>query len=46
VLDTASAEAERVYTRGGWVRVGEVPDYALLPTGEPCATVFYYKALA
>ena len=45
VLDTASAAAERVYERGGWTRVGTVPGYALLPDGEPCDTVFYWKRL-
>jgi GNAT superfamily N-acetyltransferase len=45
VLDTASADAERLYERQGWQRVGVVPDYALLPDGAPCATVFYYKFL-
>jgi GNAT superfamily N-acetyltransferase len=45
VLDTASAEAERLYTRLGWVRVGAVPDYALLPGGGLCATTFYYRRL-
>jgi GNAT superfamily N-acetyltransferase len=45
VLDTASAAAERVYERGGWTRVGTVPGYALLPGGEPCDTVFYWKRL-
>ena len=45
VLDTASADAERLYTRQGWQRCGEIPNYALLPGGAPCATVFYYKAL-
>lgn len=45
VLDTASDTAMRLYTRLGWQRVGEIPNYALLPTGEPCATVLYYKAL-
>ena len=29
VLDTASPEAERLYERGGWQRVGTVPKYAL-----------------
>ena len=29
VLDTASADAERLYARLGWVRVGVVPGYAL-----------------
>lgn len=43
VLDTASAEAERLYARLGWTRVGSVPDYALLPDGAPCATTFFYK---
>lgn len=45
VLDTASAAAERVYERGGWTRVGAIPGYALLPDGEPCDTVFYWKRL-
>lgn len=45
VLDTASAEAERLYARAGWQRCGEVPNYALLPDGRPCATIFYYKQL-
>jgi ribosomal protein S18 acetylase RimI-like enzyme len=43
VLDTASATAERLYERLGWRRVGLVPDYALLPGGELCATRFFYK---
>lgn len=46
VLDTASAEAERLYGRAGWVRAGVVPNYALLPEGGLCDTVFFYKALA
>jgi len=45
VLDTASDSAERLYERGGWRRVGAIPDYALLPEGGPCATVIYYKRL-
>jgi GNAT superfamily N-acetyltransferase len=45
VLDTASGDAERLYARHGWVRVGVVPDYALLPDGGFCATTFYYKRL-
>jgi GNAT superfamily N-acetyltransferase len=46
VLDTASADAERLYERSGWIRVGIVPGYALLPDGEPCDTTFFYKQLA
>jgi len=45
VLDTASAEAERLYARYGWQRVGLVPGYALYPDGRPCATTFYFKSL-
>ena len=46
VLDTASVEAERLYERGGWQRVGTVPKYALMPDGPFCSTVFFYKDLA
>jgi GNAT superfamily N-acetyltransferase len=45
VLDTASADAERLYARRGWQRVGEIPRYALLPDGAPCATQVFFKAL-
>jgi GNAT superfamily N-acetyltransferase len=46
VLDTASAEAERLYARAGWQRCGTVPGYALLPHGGLCATNFFYRELA
>lgn len=45
VLDTASADAERLYERLGWQRVGVVPNYAYLPDGALCGTTFYYKQL-
>ncbi|HUR87987.1 MAG TPA: GNAT family N-acetyltransferase [Ramlibacter sp.] len=45
VLDTASADAERLYERCGFTRVGAVPDFALLPAGGYCDTVFFYKQL-
>ena len=45
VLDTASADAERLYERCGFRRVGIVPNYALLPQGGYCDTVFFYKQL-
>jgi len=45
VLDTASAEAERLYARCGWQPVGRVPGYALLPQGGLCDTVYFYKQL-
>lgn len=45
VLDTASAEAERLYERAGWIRVGTIPDYALLPMGGYCDTTLFYRRL-
>jgi GNAT superfamily N-acetyltransferase len=45
VLDTASADAERLYTRRGWQLCGVIPDYALLPDGAPCATTIFFKFL-
>jgi GNAT superfamily N-acetyltransferase len=45
VLDTASADAERLYVRNGWQRGGTVPGFALLPQGGLCATTFYYKQI-
>jgi GNAT superfamily N-acetyltransferase len=46
VLDTVTGgDAERLYERAGWQRVGAVPKYALMPDGEFCATTFYYKHL-
>jgi GNAT superfamily N-acetyltransferase len=45
VLDTASAEAERLYARQGWQRGGVIPDYALLPDGTLSATTIYFKRL-
>ncbi len=47
VLDTVTGgDAERLYARSGWTRVGVVPDFALMPDGALCATTFFYKALA
>jgi len=44
VLDTVSGgDAERLYARLGWVRVGVIPNYALAPDGEPCSTTYFYK---
>ena len=45
VLDTASDDAERLYERLGWTKVGVIPGYALWPDGRPCATTYYYKPL-
>lgn len=46
VLDTVTGgDAERLYERAGWQRVGEVPRYALMPDGAFCGTTFFYKHL-
>ena len=45
VLDTANDEAERLYERLGWERVGVIPGYALLPHGGLCGTTVYYRNL-
>lgn len=45
VLDTASEDAERLYARLGWQRVGRIPGYALLPQGGLCDTTFFYRQL-
>ena len=39
------AEAERLYLRSGWQRVGVVPDYAMWPAGGFCDTTFFWKKL-
>lgn len=46
VLDTVTGgDAERLYARSGWQRVGEVPRYALMPDGAWCSTTFFHKQL-
>ena len=45
VLDTAGAEAERLYVRTGWQHVGVVPNYAMWPGGGFCDTTFYWKKI-
>jgi GNAT superfamily N-acetyltransferase len=45
VLDTASGDAERLYSRLGWRLAGVVPGYALWPHGGLCSTSFYYRQL-
>jgi ribosomal protein S18 acetylase RimI-like enzyme len=45
VLDTASADAERLYARLGWQRCGVIPGYALLPQGGLCDTTYFYRQL-
>jgi GNAT superfamily N-acetyltransferase len=46
VLDTVTgSDAGRLYARMGWVRVGTIPDYSLLPRGGLVGTTLFYKAL-
>jgi GNAT superfamily N-acetyltransferase len=46
VLDTVTGAAgARLYERLGWVRVGDIPGYALLPRGGICGTTLYYRRL-
>lgn len=46
VLDAVTGgEGARLYERLGWVRVGDIPGYALFPGGGLCATTVYYREL-
>lgn len=46
VLDTVTGgDAERLYHRLGWERVGEIPGYALLPRGGLSSTTVFYRKL-
>jgi GNAT superfamily N-acetyltransferase len=45
VLDTASVDAERLYTKRGWQACGIIPGFALLPDGALCDTKFFYRTL-
>jgi GNAT superfamily N-acetyltransferase len=46
VLDTVVDSAgDRLYARGGWTKVGIIPDYALWPDGRLCPTRYYFKDL-
>ena len=46
VLDTVTGgDAERLYQRAGWQRVGEIPNYARMPDGALCSTTYFHKQL-
>jgi GNAT superfamily N-acetyltransferase len=46
VLDAVTGgDAARLYERLGWVRVGDIPGYALMPRGELCSTTVFYREL-
>jgi GNAT superfamily N-acetyltransferase len=45
-LDTTTGSpAERLYEKLGWHRLGVMPGHALMATGEPSDTTFFWKAL-
>ena len=47
VLDAVTGgDGARLYERMGWVRVGDIPGYALFPHGGRCSTTVFYKVLA
>jgi GNAT superfamily N-acetyltransferase len=44
VLDAVTGgDAARLYARSGWQRVGDIPDYALMPNGGFCSTTYFHK---
>lgn len=46
VLDTVTgSDAERLYARLGWIRVGVIPNFALLSRGGLWGTTVFYKEL-
>ena len=46
VLDAVTGgDAERLYTRLGWSRVGVIPRYALMPDGASCSATFFFREL-
>jgi len=46
VLDTIAGElAEQLYLKLGYVRVGEIPNYASFPDGRLWTTVIFYEEL-
>lgn len=47
VLDAVTGgDGARLYERMGWVRVGDIPGFALFPRGGLCSTTFFYRNLA
>lgn len=46
VLDAVTGgDASRLYERLGWIKVGDVPRFALMPDGAECGTTYYYRDL-
>ncbi|WDF68828.1 N-acetyltransferase [Sphingobacterium oryzagri] len=46
VLDTVTdSPASFLYQKMGWIKVGDIPEYALFPNGGYCSTTYFYKKL-
>lgn len=46
VLDTVTGSpASYLYQKLGYVKVGDIPEYALFPDGAYCSTTYFYKKL-
>lgn len=46
VLDAVTGgDGARLYERLGWLRVGDIPNFALMPGGGYCSTTYYYRDL-
>lgn len=46
VLDAVTGgDGARLYERLGWQRVGDIPNYALMPQGGFCSTTYFYRDL-
>ena len=47
VLDAVTGgDGARLYERHGWIRVGDVPNFALYPAGGYCSTTYFYRDLS
>ncbi len=47
VLDAVTGgDGARLYERLGWQRVGDIPNYALMPHGGFCSTTYFYRDLS
>jgi GNAT superfamily N-acetyltransferase len=47
ILDTATGgDAERLYHRLNWTQAAVIPNYAMLPDGQWCATTIFWKFIS
>jgi GNAT superfamily N-acetyltransferase len=47
VLDAVTGgDGARLYEKLGWVRVGDIPNFALYPQGGLCSTTYFYRDLS